>query len=480
MANSSSLIVLVGKTEFSEYSPKKIVLWGKIDKSNESVLCSSFPFINKIEFVKLNKKYLIVNEGTYTHVYNSKTMKNLATLNFGFLKNYCLSLTSLDNTNSYFVYSTYEDLGCVYVYNLTTFSYNNEFQAHKSHIQALQLNYLNNMIATCSEKGTLIRIFSIPDGLKLFTLKRGVNSSIIYSMNFGIKQPNQLIVYSSSGTIHIFKLELNELVEMEIKELLAKYEYDPTKTAFIRGSALCMINGERPDLGRDSIKKLLDAMDTSIPEPDRDVDKPFLLSIDNAINIEGRGCVVTGTIESGKVKIGDDAEIVGYRRKITPTVITGIEMFRKQMDFGQAGDNCGLLLRGIDREDVKRGMYLTKPGLRTVHRNCKADIYVLKEEEGGRRVPFFSKYKPQCYNRTSDCAATITLPEGVEMAKGGDNTKISMKFEFPMPIAKGERFAFREGGKTIAAGVITDILPDTEADIKEEEMRMAKKKKGSK
>ena len=217
MANSSSLIVLVGKTEFSEYSPKKIVLWGKIDKSNEGVLCSSFPFINKIEFVKLIKKYLIVNEGTYTHVYNSKTMKNLATLNFGFLKNYCLSLTSLDNTNSYFVYSTYEDLGCVYVYNLTTFSYNNEFQAHKSHIQALQLNYLNNMIATCSEKGTLIRIFSIPDGLKLFTLKRGVNSSIIYSMNFGIKQPNQLIVYSSSGTIHIFKLELNEISSNENK-----------------------------------------------------------------------------------------------------------------------------------------------------------------------------------------------------------------------------------------------------------------------
>ena len=274
--------------------------------------------------------------------------------------------------------------------------------------------------------------------------------------------------------------ELNELVEMEVKELLEKYKYDPNNVAFIRGSALSMINNEKPEIGRESIGKLLDAMDLKIPEPERALDKPFLLAVDSSYNIEGRGCVITGTIETGKIKIGDDVELVGYKRKATNTVVTGVEMFKKQMDYGQAGDNVGLLLRGVLKEDVRRGMYLTRPGLCTVHRNCTAEIYVLKEEEGGRKLPFFSKYKPQCFIRTSDVAAALKLPEGVEMAKGGDNLKITMKLEFPMPIKVGERFAFREGGKTVAAGVISEILPDTEEDFKEEEIRLAKKKKGKK
>jgi elongation factor Tu len=274
--------------------------------------------------------------------------------------------------------------------------------------------------------------------------------------------------------------DLQELVEMEVTELLDKYEYDAENTVFIRGSALSYINDERPELGRDAIAKLMDALDTEVAEPERDIDRPFLLSIDSSLNIGGRGCVVTGTIETGKLKLGDELEMVGFKRKPTFTTCTGIEMFRKQMDYGQAGDNVGILLRGVDKEDVRRGMYLTKPGLRDVCRNVEVDVYVLKEEEGGRKLPFFTKYKPQCFMRTADVAAAITLPEGVDMAKGGDNLKFTIKLEFPMPVKVGERFALREGGRTIAAGLFTKILPDTAADLKEEEERAAKKKRGGK
>ncbi len=274
--------------------------------------------------------------------------------------------------------------------------------------------------------------------------------------------------------------ELNELVEMEVKEILTKYQYDAEDTTFIRGSALCAIQGVEKELGVDAIQKLLDMMDTKIAEPTRDIDKPFLLAIDSIFNIKGRGCVVTGTVETGKCKMGDEVEVVGYQRKNIRTTIIGVEMFKKQLDYAQSGDNCGLLLRGVLKEDVRRGMYVTKPGLCTIHRNCKAEVYVLKEEEGGRKQPFFTKYKPQCFIRTADFSVSITLPDSVKMANPGDNAKITMKTEFPMAIKVGERFALREGSKTVAAGVITEILPDTAEDLKEEEERAAKKKKGGK
>lgn len=273
--------------------------------------------------------------------------------------------------------------------------------------------------------------------------------------------------------------ELNELVEMEVKELLQKYNYDPETAVFIRGSALSAVNGTDKEIGEDSIEKLLNAMDEKIPEPVRDVDKPFLLSVDAVVNIKGRGTVVTGSVETGKCKMGDECEIVGYQRKAIKSTIIGIEMFHKQLEFAQSGDNCGILLRGVPPEAIRRGMYVIKPGLCGVARNCNAEIYVLKEEEGGRKQPFFSKYRPQCFIRTADFSVSLTLPENVKMAQGGDNVKLMMKCEFPMAIRQGERFALREGGKTIAAGVITEILPDTPEDIKEEEDR-AKKKTGGK
>jgi elongation factor Tu len=274
--------------------------------------------------------------------------------------------------------------------------------------------------------------------------------------------------------------ELNELVEMEVKELLQKYQYDPEETVFIRGSALCAVQGTEKELGVDAIQKLLDTMDAKIPEPVRDIDKPFLLAIDSIYNIKGRGCVVTGTVENGKCKMGDEVEVVGYQRKSLRTTIIGVEMFKKMLDYAQSGDNCGLLLRGVLKEDVRRGMYVTKPGLCQVYRNVVGEVYVLKDEEGGRKTPFFTKYKPQCFIRTADFSVAITLPENVKMATPGDNVKITMKCEFPMAIKIGERFALREGSKTVAAGVITEILADTAEDLKEEEERAAKKKKGSK
>lgn len=274
--------------------------------------------------------------------------------------------------------------------------------------------------------------------------------------------------------------EINELVEMEVKELLAKYKYDPEKTVFIRGSALCAVQNIEPEIGIQAIQKLLDTMDEKIPEPERDINKPFLLSIDSIFNIEGRGCVVTGTVETGRCKVGDDVEVVGYKRKSTKTTITGVEMFKKSLDYAQSGDTVGLLLRGVLKTDVQRGQYITKTGLCTVHRNCNAEVYLLTEAEGGRKTPFFTNYKPQCFIRTSDFAVRITLPENVKMGAPGDNLKVSMKTEFPMPLKTGERFALREGGKTVAAGVITQILPDTPEDLKEEEERAAKKKKGGK
>ena len=202
------------------------------------------------------------------------------------------------------------------------------------------------------------------------------------------------------------------------------------------------------------------------------------MSVDSAMNISGRGTVVTGTIEQGKCKIGDEVHMIGIRRKPTPTTITGIETFHKQLDFGEAGDNVGVLLRGVTKDQVRRGMCLAKPGSLEVRRNFAGELYILKPEEGGRSKPFFTGYRPQCFIRTADCAVDVTLPEKMQMAMPGDNFSATMKLNYPLPLQNGLRFALREGGKTVAAGVITKLLEDSEADIKEEEERAAKNKKG--
>ena len=295
---------------------------------------------------------------------------------------------------------------------------------------------------------------------------------ILLCRQVGVKN---IIIYLNKCDV-VEDEEMHDLVELEVRELLSQYEYDGENTAFVKGSALKSLEGEDSELGTQSIKKLLEAMDATFQEPTREVDKKFLMSIDQAINISGRGCVVTGTIEQGKAKLNQDVHLIGIKRKNTPTTITGIETFHKQMDSAQAGDNVGVLLRGVLKEQIKRGMCLSEPGSLEVRRNFKGEIYVLKADEGGRTKPFFTGYRPQAFIRTADCAVDVTLPDGVEMAMPGDNLTVQMKLNYPLPILEGQRFAVREGGRTVAAGVITELLQDTKEDITEEEERAAKTK----
>src|SRR5271169_5621047 len=248
--------------------------------------------------------------------------------------------------------------------------------------------------------------------------------------------------------------ELIELVEMEVRELLSKYDYPGDDTPIIRGSALGALNGEAQWEAK--IDELMDAVDKYVPQPERAVDLPFLMPIEDIFSISGRGTVVTGRIERGKVKVGEDCEIVGFR-ETRKTVCTGVEMFKKQLDEGLAGDNAGLLLRGIAKEDVERGMVLAKPGSIKPHTNFKSSVYVLSKEEGGRHTPFFKGYRPQFYFRTTDVTGVAELPAGVEMVMPGDNLELTIELITPVAMEKGLRFAIREGGRTVGAGTVAEI-----------------------
>jgi len=251
--------------------------------------------------------------------------------------------------------------------------------------------------------------------------------------------------------------ELLELVEMEVRELLSKYDFPGDEVPVIKGSALKALEGDQSEIGEPSILKLAEALDTYIPTPERAIDKPFLLPIEDVFSISGRGTVVTGRVERGIVKVGDEVEIVGLR-PTQKTTVTGVEMFRKLLDQGQAGDNVGVLLRGTKREDVERGQVLAKPGTITPHTHFECEVYVLSKEEGGRHTPFFSNYRPQFYFRTTDVTGAIKLPEGVEMVMPGDNVKLEVKLIAPIAMEEGLRFAIREGGRTVGAGVVSKII----------------------
>ena len=250
--------------------------------------------------------------------------------------------------------------------------------------------------------------------------------------------------------------ELIDLVEMEIRELLTKYNFPGDKTPIIKGSALAAMEGRDPELGEKKINELMEAVDTFIPTPKRVLDKPFLMPVEDVFTITGRGTVVTGAVTQGKVKVGDKIEIVGFR-DTRDTVVTGVEMFRKLLDEGQAGDNVGLLLRRIERADVERGMVLAWPGSITPHTKFEPEIYVLTKEEGGRHTPFFTGYRPQFYFRTTDVTGNLSLPAGVEMVMPGDNIKITAELITPIAMEQGLRFAIREGGRTVASGVVSKI-----------------------
>jgi elongation factor Tu len=251
--------------------------------------------------------------------------------------------------------------------------------------------------------------------------------------------------------------ELLDLVELEVRELLSKYQFPGDTIPIVRGSALMALEEKNKEMGHDSILRLMDAVDASIPQPKRDKDQPFLMPIEDVFTISGRGTVVTGRVERGIVKVNDEIEIVGLKPTIK-TVVTGVEMFRKLLDQGEAGDNIGALLRGTKREEVERGQVLAAPGSITPHTNFKCEAYVLTKEEGGRHTPFFSNYRPQFYFRTTDVTGTIKLPEGTEMVMPGDNISMEVELIAPIAMEKGLRFAIREGGKTVGAGVVADII----------------------
>ena len=250
--------------------------------------------------------------------------------------------------------------------------------------------------------------------------------------------------------------EMLELVEMDMRELLSSYDFDGDETPVIRGSALGALNGEPQ--WEEKVMELMDAVDTWIPLPPRDIDKPFLMPVEDVFSITGRGTVATGRIETGVIHTGDEVQIIGLGAEGLKSVVTGVEMFRKILDEGQAGDNVGLLLRGIDKNEIKRGMVIAKPGQVKPHSRFKASVYVLKKEEGGRHTPFHNKYRPQFYIRTLDVTGEITLPEGVEMVMPGDNVEINVELIYPVACSVGLRFAIREGGRTVGSGQITEIL----------------------
>jgi elongation factor Tu len=251
--------------------------------------------------------------------------------------------------------------------------------------------------------------------------------------------------------------ELLELVEMEMRELLSSYQFPGDKIPIVRGSALAALEGRDPELGKQSILKLMEAVDSYIPQPDRPKDQPFLMPIEDVFSISGRGTVVTGRIERGVVKVGEEVEIVGIR-PTTKSTVTGVEMFRKLLDAGEAGDNVGCLLRGVDKDAVERGQVLAKPGSVTPHKKFKAEAYILTKEEGGRHTPFFTNYRPQFYFRTTDVTGIVTLPSGTEMVMPGDNVTMDVDLITPIAMEEKLRFAIREGGRTVGAGVVAKIV----------------------
>jgi elongation factor Tu len=265
-----------------------------------------------------------------------------------------------------------------------------------------------------------------------------------------------IVVYMNKADM-VDDAELLELVEMEVRELLSKYKFPGDDTPVIKGSALKALEGDQSEIGVPSIIKLVDALDSYIPEPVRVLDKPFLLPVEDVFSISGRGTVVTGRIERGVIKVGEEIEIVGIKPTVK-TVCTGVEMFRKLLDEGRAGDNVGVLLRGTKRDEIERGQVLCKPGSITPHTDFESEVYVLSKEEGGRHTPFFKGYRPQFYFRTTDVTGAVELPEGVEMVMPGDNIKMVVSLIHPIAMEEGLRFAIREGGRTVGAGVVAKII----------------------
>jgi len=322
-------------------------------------------------------------------------------------------------------------------------------ERHYAHVDCPgHADYVKNMITGAAQMDGAILVCSAADGPMPQTREH-----ILLSRQVGVPY---IVVFLNKADM-VDDAELLELVEMEVRELLSKYDFPGDDTPIISGSARLALEGDQSEIGVPAVIKLVEALDSWIPTPERDVDKPFLMPVEDVFSISGRGTVVTGRIERGVIKVGEEIEIVGIR-PVQKTTVTGVEMFRKLLDQGQAGDNAGLLLRGTKRDDVERGQVLAKPGSIKPHTQFDAEVYVLSKDEGGRHTPFFKGYRPQFYFRTTDITGACELPEGVEMVMPGDNVKMVVTLINPVAMDEGLRFAIREGGRTVGAGVVSKIL----------------------
>jgi len=382
-----------------------------------------------------------VNVGTIGHVDHGKTTltaaltKCMAEARGGEVKNYA----DIDNAP--------EERARGITISTAHVEYESESR-HYAHVDCPgHADYVKNMITGAAQMDGAIIVIAATDGPMAQTREH-----ILLSRQVGVPY---IVVYMNKADM-VDDEELIELVEMEIRELLTEYEFPGDDTPVILGSALKALEGDTSDIGIPSIQKLVDALDSYIPTPERDTDKSFLMPIEDVFSISGRGTVVTGRIDRGIVKVGDEIEIVGIKNTQL-TTCTGVEMFRKLLDSGEAGDNVGVLLRGTKREEVERGQVLAKKGTITPHTKFEAEVYVLSKEEGGRHTPFFNNYRPQFYFRTTDVTGAVQLPSGVEMVMPGDNVKMSVELLAPIAMEDGLRFAIREGGRTVGAGVVSKI-----------------------
>jgi elongation factor Tu len=381
-----------------------------------------------------------VNIGTIGHVDHGKTTTTAAIATVLAKKGQAKAMKYEDIDNAP------EEKARGVTINISHIEYETD-KRHYAHIDAPgHADYIKNMITGAAQMDGAILVVSAPDGPMPQTREH-----ILLAYQVGVPA---IVVYLNKCDM-VQDEELLDLVEMEVRELLTKYHYPGDTTPIIRGSSLKALEGD-PEYEK-KIQELMDTVDEYIPTPERALDKPFLMPVEDVFSIKGRGTVVTGRIERGVVKINDPVEIVGMKATAN-SVVTGVEMFRKQLDEGQAGDNVGLLLRGVEKDDVERGQVLAKPGSITPHTEFDAEAYILTKEEGGRHTPFFKGYRPQFYIRTTDVTGAVQLPDGVEMVMPGDNTKMKVQLIVPVAMEEGLRFAIREGGRTVGAGVVTKII----------------------
>jgi elongation factor Tu len=386
-----------------------------------------------------------VNIGTTGHVDHGKTTLTAAIINCLATENANIQKRNVDDIDNA---PEEKERG------ITIAISHQEYETKKRHYAHVDCpghaDYIKNMITGAAQMDGAILVVSATDGPMPQTREH-----ILLMRQVGVPY---IVVFLNKCDM-VDDEELLELVEMEVRELLSSYEFPGDDTPIIRGSALKALNssGKRGDPDADPIFKLMDTVDEYVPDPVRETDKPFLMPVEDVFTITGRGTVGTGRVERGQVKVGEEVEIVGLQEATRKTVVTGIEMFRKLLDIGIAGDNIGVLLRGIDRTDIERGQVLAKPGSIKPHKKFKAEVYVLSKEEGGRHTPFFANYRPQFYFRTTDVTGTIKLPEGVEMVMPGDNVAMEVELITPIACEEGLRFAIREGGRTVGAGVVVGV-----------------------